>query len=186
MNVIKFVKFDIYHKTKTQREKEVMYCTVCTWPGAIRLCRSNFVLRTGHIFLIVWEILTPIWPQYRCTETRECRKTQLFCNKRRLNEQKNGVLGTWPKFSSPHNPEVVGSSPASATIMNWSRSWKQLIWTVQQRLQFLFVKPLHCIGFYHFIPQNEIWTGNLKQSKSWIETGKLDILRTVYSDKLDM
>ena len=38
--------------------------------------------------------------------------------KRSSNAQKNGALGTWFKISTPHNPEVVGSSPASATIKN--------------------------------------------------------------------
>ena len=32
-----------------------------------------------------------------------------------LKPLKNDVLGTWLKSTLPHNPEVVGSSPASAT-----------------------------------------------------------------------
>ena len=33
-----------------------------------------------------------------------------------LKPLKNDVLGTWLKSTLPHTPEVVGSSPASATI----------------------------------------------------------------------
>ena len=34
----------------TQPERYAMYCTVCRCPGTIRLCRSYFAIRMGHIF----------------------------------------------------------------------------------------------------------------------------------------
>ena len=51
--VTNFTKFDIYHIEQTQRARAAMYCTVCTCPGAIRLCLSNLAVRMGHIFLVI-------------------------------------------------------------------------------------------------------------------------------------
>ena len=43
-------------------------------------------------------------------------KPNFFTQKLSLYRHKNRILGTDESFSAPHNPEVVGSSPASATI----------------------------------------------------------------------
>jgi len=36
-----------------------MYCTVWMWPIAIRLWRSNFIVRTGQLFLTIWPPTEP-------------------------------------------------------------------------------------------------------------------------------
>ena len=45
-------------------------------------------------------------------------KPNFLTQKLSLYRHKNRILETDESFSAPHNPEVVGSSPASATIKN--------------------------------------------------------------------